>query len=222
MTPSVDPDTGLPLADFLKAKTWSLHTEAEKTGVVSDIVHQRVLLNDYLNYIQNLREIYETLESETRWLGHYDEVGEFFTSSLFRSTHLKHDYENLRSRQPPMPSTGLHPVTRSYCEHILQAQKQRPAAMLAHIYVRYLGDLNGGLIMQRLLKSSLNLTEDCLTFYAFPDIEDIAEFRSNFRDTLNRVVLTEVERHAVSKAAMETFSFNIVLSAKCRSKISYN
>jgi len=94
--------------------------------------------------------------------------------------------------------------------------------MLAHIYVRYLGDLNGGQIMQRLLKCSLNLTEDCLTFYAFPDIEDIAEFRSNFRDMLNRIVLTEVERDAVSKAAMETFSFNIVLSAKCRSKISYN
>lgn len=209
-----------PLADLLKAETWSLHAEAEKTGIVADIIRQRVQMVDYLNFIQNLREIYKTLESEMSWLSRFEPLRVFFTSSLFRHQHLNHDYETLLSQHSALDVGRIHPVTRTYCAHIRDSQTNKPAAMLAHIYVRYLGDLNGGQVLRRLLKSSLDLTDECLTFYSFLDIQDLHKFRTGLRETLNRIALSEEERDEVSFAAMDAFRFNIAVSKMCQSKPS--
>ncbi|MDA8708771.1 biliverdin-producing heme oxygenase [Hellea sp.] len=210
-------DSGLPLVDFLKESTWALHTEAEKTGVVADIIRQRVVMKDYLNFIQNLSEVYKALESETDWLGDYAPLQDFFTPALHRHKQLEHDYKKLRALNSAIPSGEIHDETRNYCKHIRHSQKHVPVAMLAHIYVRYLGDLNGGQVLQRLLKSSLDLSDDCLSFYAFPGISDITQFRLNFRETLNRTIVTEAELQSTKQAAMDAFKFNIALSMACQS-----
>ncbi|MDB2439773.1 biliverdin-producing heme oxygenase [Hellea sp.] len=210
-------DSGLPLVDFLKESTWALHTEAEKTGVVADIIRQRVVMKGYLNFIHNLIEVYKALESETAWLSNYAPLQKLFTPALHRHKQLEHDYEKLLSLNAEIPSDKIHAETRNYCEHIRHSQKHVPVAMLAHIYVRYLGDLNGGQVLRRLLKSSLGLSDDSLTFYAFPDINDLADFRTNFRETLNKTIVTETERQSAKQAAMDAFKFNIALSKACQS-----
>ena len=196
VTSSPVSDSRLPLVDFLKESTWALHTEAEKTGVVADIIRQRVVMKDYLNFIQNLSEVYKALESETAWLSNYAPLQKLFTPALHRHKQLEHDYEKLRALNSAIPSGEIHAETRNYCEHIRHSQKHVPVAMLAHIYVRYLGDLNGGQVLQRLLKSSLDLSDDGLTFYAFPDIKNLVDFRTNFRETLNKTIVTEAERQS--------------------------
>lgn len=204
------------LADFLKAKTWALHAEAEKSGIVADIIRQRVAMADYLNFLQNLIEIYTALEQETSWLERYNSLQAFFTPQLFRRAHLTHDYETLLSHHPDITRRKIHPVTRAYCDHITRSQNIMSSAMLAHLYVRYLGDLNGGQVLRRLLRSSLGLTDECLTFYTFVDIQDIQHFRCGFRAALNEIILTEPAQDAASRAAMEAFRFNITLSAACQ------
>jgi heme oxygenase len=217
MTDREDTTSSLPLADFLKSKTWSLHVEAEKTGVVADIIRQQIIMRDYLNFVYNLERVYRTLESEMVWLGRFEPLQEFFTSKLFRHGRLRRDYENLLSRQTLVALGPLYPVTVEYCSHISRAQNFKPTAMLAHIYVRYLGDLNGGQVLRRLLKSSLRLSDDCLSFYDFPSINNIHQFTSEFRNALDAIVLTESERDEVHRAAMDAFRFNITLSQMCQS-----
>ena len=217
MTPAAL-DISLPLADFLKTGTWPLHQAAEKTGVVSDILRQQVSMRDYVNYVQNLIEIYKTLESETAWIKNHASLADFFTSALYRQSQLEHDYSQLLSLNGSTPITVIHDDTRRYCEHIRHSQRHAASAMLAHIYVRYLGDLNGGQVLHRLLQSSLGLKDDCLTFYAFPKIQDIQTFRTDFRMALNSIVLSPAESDIAHQAALDAFQFNINLSMKCQSK----
>ena len=210
----------LALADYLKASTWPLHSEAESTGVVADILHQRVRLADYLNFAQNLSEVYSALERETDWLRQYPKLQEYVSPMIYRRSQLEHDKVQLLASNSFISLKPIYAVTLDYCEHIRQAQNNSPAAMLAHIYVRYLGDLNGGQVLERLVKSALGVPDDCLTFYDFQKIENLKQFTLEFREALNVILLTEAERMAAAQSAMAAFRFNIALSGACQSQDS--
>lgn len=212
------PDPDLPLADDLKTHTWSLHAEAETTGVVAAIIQRRVILRDYLEFLQNLAEIYSALESEMTWLDEYPSLQKLLTPAVFRGPHIRQDYDNLRGLNPSVPAGRIHPAAQSYMAHITRARTDAPPAMLAHIYVRYLGDLNGGRVLQRLVRTSLGVPEDCLSFYAFPDIPDLRGFTAEFREALNEISLSNADRGVARKAALEAFKFNIALSRDCESQ----
>lgn len=219
MTKTYNLNTAVPLADYLKDGTWSLHTKAEKTGVVAEIIGRRVSLRDYSNFIQNLAEIYKVLENQNSWMSDFVPLQECFTDSLYRYKHLENDYKNLLSLNASIKKTlVVHDVTEQYCEHIAHAQSHSPLAMLGHIYVRYLGDLNGGQVLHKLLKSALDLSDECLSFYAFPEISNIHEFRLRFRSALNSVLLTDEEKRIATRGAIDAFNFNIALSKACNTQ----
>ena len=77
---------------------------------------------------------------------------------------------------------ALQPATRAYIRRIDNADE---AQLAAHAYVRYLGDLNGGAIIKRLLRDSLELAEAELMFYEFGGIADRAAFCDQFRAALD-------------------------------------
>ena len=60
------------------------------------------------------------------------------------------------------------------------------ARLIAHAYTRYLGDLSGGQILQRLLARSLQLRPAELTFYDFPRFSDLDALKTDYRKALDQ------------------------------------
>jgi heme oxygenase (biliverdin-producing, ferredoxin) len=101
---------------------------------------------------------------------------------------------------------------KRYAQTIAAAANGGGVRLIAHVYVRYFGDLSGGLIMKELLIKSLGLNQETLAFYDFPDIADIATFKPVFRSAINRA---ETEIHDVAPVideAVTAFMLNIALS----------
>jgi heme oxygenase len=63
----------------------------------------------------------------------------------------------------------------------------RPEAFVAHHYTRYMGDLSGGQMIARSVRSTYDLAPgQGAAFYEFDDIDDIAAFKAHYRHLLDQ------------------------------------
>lgn len=203
---------GLPLADQLKKQTWDLHTEAETTGFINDILRGKATLAHYILFMQNLALVYDTMESAYDWLETCPQLKPYIGQDIARADSIRRDLKHLSEFSVSLPVESIFPTTQAYTEAIHKALSQNHPAMIAHIYVRYLGDVNGGLVLQRLLAKNLKLPANCLSFYRFPRIADLDEFKIGFRNAINQISLSEEGRIRAVNAAKDAFSYNIALS----------
>ena len=200
------------LADILKTETWDLHKTAETTGAIDRIIRKSVTLDEYAVFIKNLLPIYEALERSHLWLRNFDGLADFINPVIYRSDALRNDLKALETKMSLKPLLPILKSTQSYSKNIQKASVNSSAAMLGHVYVRYLGDLNGGRVLQSLLSKTLNLDGSCLKFYAFPEVEDIVSFREGLRKALNDLALSQTEKEEAIMSAKTAFHFNISLS----------
>jgi len=205
-------DTIIPgLADKMKAKTWDLHKKAERTGIVGDILKRQISLEAYALYVRNLLDIYEALEKTMIKTSSPTSFQPFFDPALFRTKFLRQDLKTLKSALNQSEFSVLD-ITNQYVENIETAANKNPAALLGHIYVRYLGDLNGGTVLARLLTDALSLRPSMLNFYNFPEIDDLKSYRESYRNKLNQLQLTAGEISCAIASAKDAFKLNITLS----------
>jgi heme oxygenase len=200
------------LADLMKSETWDLHTEAETTGFINQILRGTASLPHYISFLKNLQPIYEAMESSYEWLESYPTLSAYMGHQIARSDSIAFDLEHLTALCKGPVCSAIFESTRHYQANVNTALTENHAAMLAHIYVRYLGDLNGGLVLQKLLGKHLELPTECLTFYSFPKIDNLSEFKSSFREALNNLSLDHESKRRSVVAARTAFSFNIELS----------
>lgn len=204
------------LSSALREQTHELHARAEQSGIVGDILVGRATSQGYVLFLRNLAPAYEQLEISLDRHRHTPGVGDFARRELYRSSALETDLTalvgpNWRDLAPP-------PVAASqrYARRIAAAAAGSGAGLIGHAYVRYLGDLSGGQMMKHLLAKSLGLRSPALSFYEFPEIEDLTEYKRCFRDALDRAALTVGDREVVIAAAVEAFSINIEVSDAVR------
>ena len=75
---------------------------------------------------------------------------------------------------------------RAYAGADTKAAEGDGARLIAHAYTRYLGDLSGGQILQRLLARSLELRPSELSFYDFPRFSDLDALKADYRKALDQ------------------------------------
>ncbi|WP_293394915.1 biliverdin-producing heme oxygenase, partial [Nevskia sp.] len=86
------------------------------------------------------------------------------------------------------PALPLQEAAGIYHAHLLQLDAP---GLIAHAYVRYLGDLAGGQTLARIVRRALALDGDLGTaFYAFPSPGAVV-LGQRFREGLDRIVLPE-------------------------------
>ncbi|MFN9859333.1 MAG: biliverdin-producing heme oxygenase, partial [Pseudanabaena sp.] len=57
-----------------------------------------------------------------------------------------------------------------------------PVLLIAHSYTRYMGDLSGGQALKHIVRSALDLPDECgTTFYEFDQLPTL-EAKKNFKD----------------------------------------
>ena len=179
-----------------------------------ELLRGRVTRGGYCALLRNLHALYATLEANlTR---HAADPAIELTSlpMLARSAALASDLELLHGArwEKEIP---LQPAMVRYVERLDDVARTDPRALLAHAYVRYLGDLSGGQIVRGVIASALNLTGDSgQAFYRFSEAPDVLAAR--LRSALDSIALTPDEQARLVDEARFAFGCHIELFEQLR------
>lgn len=195
----------------LRESTHLLHQQAHDSPFISELMSGKRTLVDYTALATQQYFVYQALESLAARLANNELVGGFHSAELSRVPEIEKDLTFLigpRWRDVISPL----PATVGYLEQIDQSIEW-PAGFIAHHYTRYLGDLSGGQIMQRLLQRQFGLDIDGVRFYAFPSIPKTKPFKDQYRAKLDGLNLEVAEQERVITEVHLAFKLNIAMFA---------
>jgi heme oxygenase len=129
----------------LKDATADKHDEAEKTELMQSMIDGTITREKYVSYLYQMSILYARLETLASNLGLLEEM-----PGIHRQIPINLDLNELKEKDDvllPVPSL------LKYLDH-LQTIETQPARIMAHVYVRHLGDLYGGQILKSRLPGS--------------------------------------------------------------------
>lgn len=127
----------------LKELTWEYHKRAERTKFVHRMLKKEMTEYQYYVYLFNQFLMYSYLEEKIRDAKAIDES--LFT--ILRASNLSKDLLELEETRGFTPPKSLNSTTH-YMKYIKKIENE-PDRLLAHMYVRHMGDLSGGQIIKR-------------------------------------------------------------------------
>jgi heme oxygenase (biliverdin-producing, ferredoxin) len=188
------------LSARMRAATKDLHAAVERAGAMGSLLQGKLSRAGYLALLRNLHAIYRALEA-----GLAPQPVPATWRVLARADALERDLDALlgpgRTAAP-----ALQPAAVSYVAHLQGLAAARPALLAAHAYVRYLGDLNGGQVLARLVAKALHLQPgEAVAFYDFGPAERVAELAQAFRQDLDAWPRDALEADALVDEARSAF-----------------
>jgi len=201
----------LGLVAKMRERTRELHSRAERTGIVNEIIRGLSNISGYKLFLRNLHPAYQQMERGFQRHEHNPALAFLVPQELCRARAIEADLHMLEG--PDWANKlPLLPVGQLYAERVAQASEGDGGRLIAHAYSRYLGDLSGGQILKRLLGRSLNIGPEALAFYDFPDIKDVDAFKTAYKTAIDDAEKNIDDVNAVVEEAAVAFELNIVLS----------
>jgi len=121
--------------DNLKELTAQEHKDAERQAFVKKIFKKELTDKEYAIFLRNQHAVYDTLEAIAMMHGLLNDVPE-----IRRAPRILEDFQELwQDDEPPI----LAETTLEYGKYLLSI-KDDPVRIMAHVYVRHMGDLSGG------------------------------------------------------------------------------
>lgn len=176
------------LAERLKTETRALHTSAERSTFMAVLLRGRLERPAYCALLRNLHAIYAVLEPALERHAQHAVIAPVYLPALWRGPALEHDLDVLHGAgwQVDLP---LQSAAHDYTQRVRELGTARPALLLAHAYVRYLGDLSGGQMMSGIVARTLRAQDaSAVAFYDFGDSRRTCELTQAFRAGLRSVV----------------------------------
>ncbi|TVQ43315.1 MAG: heme oxygenase (biliverdin-producing) [Gloeocapsa sp. DLM2.Bin57] len=199
------------LASQLREGTKESHTMAENTAYMKCFLKGIVEKEPFRKLLANLYFVYSTLEEELSRYREHPVVGLIYFPELNRRDKLVEDlayYYGDNWQQTITPSTA----GEAYVNRLKEIANSEPALLVAHSYVRYLGDLSGGQGLKHIVRSALKLPENEGTkfyeFDAFTSVEARKAFKFKYRDTLNSLPVDEELAQKIVTEANYAFVLN--------------
>jgi heme oxygenase len=195
---------------LIRTRTWEEHEAAERAPFVQDLLGGRLPLRDYARLVTQHRAIYAMLEAAVAANGD-DRIRPFLAPELARSQALEADQTFLADLVGEPPPALLE-ATRAYCDRLREVCFDWSGGLLAHHYVRYLGDLSGGQVIGRILRRVYGFADDRGTeFYRFDGIASPKGFKERYRDLLDALPVDPGERDRIIAEASVAFALNAEL-----------
>ncbi len=199
------------LASQLREGTKQSHTLAENTAYMKCFIKGYLATEPFAKLLSNLYFVYSTLEAELLRHQNHPVVSSIYFPQLDRTAHLEADlayYYGDNWREKIAPSEA----GRNYVARLHELSNHEPALLVAHAYVRYLGDLSGGQGLKSIVRSALELPSGKGTrfyeFDAFASVGAIREFKGQYRDALNSLPVDEELAAKIVAEANYAFSLN--------------
>jgi len=130
---------------ILKDATWDKHREIEKLPLIAVMFDGKFTQEMYLHYLYELKHIYKHIEEHSTKHHITEDMPD-----LNRYPSICKDIDELGgySDRPLMPATV------EYISHLENLSNTNPKMLMAHIYVRHMGDLFGGKLMAKVVPGS--------------------------------------------------------------------
>ncbi|KAG5638674.1 hypothetical protein H0H81_011054 [Sphagnurus paluster] len=201
-------DFALPLSTLLRESTREAHEVVEKSPGAVAMLSGRLHRDEYIRYLMMLWHIYTAFEDALdRHATHPSLEPTYNPTLLARAPALAADIAFLL--QVPETSWQSHPAHTTLLDNMPKALKAYvdrihelsaapdPSPLLAHSYVRYLGDLSGGQFIRRTLGKTYGLDDETgrgLSFYAFKELHstksanqgEMKRIKEWFREGMNK------------------------------------
>jgi len=156
----------------LKDLTWEHHQNAERQEFVKYLMSGNIDPKLYATYLWNQFPQYEILEVLAMSNGLLDDFPQ-----IQRAKYILEDFRELwpQDEKPPEPTMA----TKKYITH-MKSLMNDPDKLMAHIYVRHMGDLSGGQMIKKKIPGSGK-------FYDFEgDVKEIKEaIRAKTNDSMS-------------------------------------
>lgn len=195
----------------LYLRTKALHAEAERTGVIRNLLRGEASRAGYILLLRNLLPAYQAMEHGLE--RHRGSPGIALLSSfrIERSLAIESDLAALCGERwiEDIPLLAAGEIYANRIAHVAGGDGMR---LIAHAYTRYLGDLSGGQILQRLLARTLELRPSELAFYDFPHYSDLDMLKADYRKALDEAAALAPDPQSVVEEGAIAFSMNIDLS----------
>jgi heme oxygenase (biliverdin-producing, ferredoxin) len=210
--PEVSPDR-FSLSEALRERTSALHAEAERSGIVSDILRGKADRRGYALLLRNLLPAYAEMEAQLERCASSPALRAFARQELRRADRIVADLVTL-SGPRWQHELALLPEAERYAARVAAADGG--VRLVAHAYVRYFGDLSGGIVLKRLLMASLGLGPEAMTFYDLPPGADPKALKQQMRDAIDHDVAT-ADGEIVVAEGLSAFEHNIDVSRAVQS-----
>ncbi|MQA34464.1 heme oxygenase (biliverdin-producing) [Modestobacter roseus] len=196
----------------LKAATQADHTAAEGSAFVGALLDGRLPRAAYAGLLAQTHLVYDVLEQAVAAQADVAEVRPFLHPGLRRLPALEADLAYLlgpgwRADLVPLPATAR------YVQRLRDVAFDSPTALVAHHYLRYLGDLSGGQVIRRLVGRAYGLELDGLRFYVFDDVGRVKPFKDAYRASLDTAPWSPAEQQAVVEEVGLGYRLNAALFA---------
>ncbi len=196
------------LAGAMRRHTRPLHARAERSGIVHDLLRGQADIAGYALFLRNLLVVYQAIEDGLAAHRGDARLGAFARPELARAAAIRADLARLAGVRDAA-HLPLLPAGRRYAARVAAADVDR---LMAHAYVRYLGDLSGGQVLASLLARRVGVPAEALAFYTFADSADPPALREALRATLDAMAGRGGDGAAVLAEAAVAFRLNIALA----------
>ncbi|MGD1873932.1 MAG: heme oxygenase (biliverdin-producing) [Mastigocoleus sp.] len=175
------------LALKLREGTQKAHTQSENLGFMKCFLQGVVDKECVAKFFANLYFVYSEMEAAIEKHKQHPVVGKLYFPELNRKANLEKDLEFYYGKnwsQQIVPS----PAAQKHINRIRNLSENQPELLIGHTYTRYMGDLSGGQMLQKIIESTLNLEGyQGTSFYHFEQIPDKKAFKNKYREALNSV-----------------------------------
>ena len=177
------------LSQLVREASKDAHVAAERSPFMAALMKGDLPSEAYFDYLAQLAPIYESIE---KWNGNLP----FFDRRLDRFERIIADLEYIGTRV-------VLNETIKYVRHINKLiQKKDEVRLLAHHYVRYLGDLSGGQAIGTLVARNLSIPPNFLSFYDFDDIGDRVRYKETYRENLDTLIAPDDYQKFIDEAIL--------------------
>ena len=189
----------------LRRATMTEHREAETRSFISRLMAGRVPPVGFAALTAQYLVIYRELEAATEAMRSDPVAGPFADPALSRVAALEADLAHLHGSSW---ERLVVPATRRYADRLRTLGRTSAPHFIAHHYVRYLGDLSGGLMVGRSVADTYGLTDAGVAFYSFDGIADPKAYKKAYRSRLDELPYSEDQLAAMVAEAQLVFALN--------------
>jgi heme oxygenase len=130
---------------ILRNYTNEKHRAAEATPFVQYMLHGNITADDYAVFLQQMELVYRNIE-------YFAEISHLLHElpDIKRADYMREDLRELgyNVTEEPLPSI------KKWCERIVYLYYTDKSQILAHVYVRHMGDMYGGKIIAKKVPGS--------------------------------------------------------------------
>lgn len=194
----------------LRTATWADHQRAEQAPFIQALVSGELPIDAYATMVDQHLHLYRALEEAMEQQSSDPVLAPFHDHALDRVAALEADLRFLRGPNWSERSEVL-PATADYVARIEELAGTWNGGLLAHHYVRYLGDLSGGQFLGPVIARIYELDDEGWEFYRFDEIEDAKAYKNRYRENLDAIDWSSDEQERIVAEIGRGYEHNIAL-----------